>query len=150
MRSAPFGLLEPIQEDEHAAKIGIRIRVVGTPLHAAAGGVQSFLEAACVRQRAHQVEVCVPGPWIVREDVAEEVVDQECGGQRDDDGFRKQAGCKQPQRQRVASRPGAPSRTASRSAPLSGRTAREQVLALDDPGDRLDMQGVHGEDGGDD
>ena len=45
--------------------------VVGVQLKHALHGRQRFLEAARVRQRAHQVEVCVPGVWIVREDMAE-------------------------------------------------------------------------------
>ena len=46
--------------------------VVRELFHGDAGGCQRVLEASRVRQRAHQVEVCVPGLRIVREDVAEE------------------------------------------------------------------------------
>ena len=68
-----LGLVEPLQAHEHAAEIGVRVRVVRTLLDADAGRGQRFLVATGVRQGPHQIQVGVSRLGIVRDDVMKKV-----------------------------------------------------------------------------
>ena len=73
------------------------------------------------------------------------VPDEERGGERHHHRLRQQGGDEQHEHQRVSPRPGRGDEAQPRVRRGQVEQRREQVLALNDPGYRLDMEGMHGE-----
>ena len=103
-------------------------------------------EAQTEREEGELLDDAPPQVSRVAQAAQRPVVEQEQDeGERDGHGLREQGGREQPERERVV--PPGPSAGPCGPAPQRGeREARgQQLLALRDPGDRLDQCRVHGE-----